>query len=165
MRAAIAEARRGFFDGQYAIGAVVVVRGAIVARAFTTLDTTRDPSAHAEVNAIRSAAARVARHDRTTSWATALQGGWLYSTHEPCSMCVSLAIWANLAGIVYGITMPEFLEANGMTRRDSHYIFLRCQDVARRGNPVLKVSGGFLRAECSELLTLRRSRGDGGTEL
>jgi tRNA(adenine34) deaminase len=157
MRMAIAEARIGFARGQYAIGAIVVHRGIVVSRAHPTLAESRDPSCHAEVNAIRAAVRFQGRVDRSGSWANLLHHAWLYSTLEPCSMCTSLAIWANFRGIVYGNSMIEFLRAYRMTRRGSHYIFLRSAEVVKHGVPVLRVIGGVLRNECGPLLKLQHS--------
>ena len=155
MRLAIAEARKGFAQGQYAIGAVVVLRGEVLSVAHTTLDKERDPTCHAEVNAIRAAVKTMISRGSKADWSSILKGAWLYSTFESCSMCTSLAIWANMKGIVYGNTMQEFFKINNMRRDKSHYIFINSKEIAKRGNPRLTLHEGFLKDECMELLKLK----------
>ena len=156
MRLAIAEARKGFEQGQYAIGAVVVLRGEVLSVAHTTLDKERDPTCHAEVNAIRAAVKTMISRGSKADWSSILKGAWLYSTFESCSMCTSLAIWANMKGIVYGNTMQEFLKIKNLNKDKSHYIFINSKEIVKRGNPQLTLYGGFLKDECAELLKLKR---------
>ncbi len=94
MNIAIKEAIHSAKNGQYALGAVVVLNGKIISIAHTTLHETNDPSAHAEMNAIRKACRK--RGSRY------LENAWLYTTQEPCPMCTSAAIWAKMEGIVFG---------------------------------------------------------------
>jgi tRNA(Arg) A34 adenosine deaminase TadA len=155
MRLAIAAAREGHEKGQYPIGAVVVLDGRVIAKEYTTLDKTRNPLNHAEVNAINAAAEFMKKRNPKATWETILKGAWLYSTFESCSMCTSLAVWANMSGIVYGNSMQEFFKAYGMKIGESHYITLHTKEVTEKGTPKLKVYGGFLKDECSELLRLK----------
>ena len=97
MRTAIEEAQRGVDAGHGGpFGAVVVRRGAVVGRAHNEVLKTGDPTAHAEVLAIRRAAARIRSHD--------LSSCTLYTTCEPCPMCLGAAAWARIRKIVFGCT-------------------------------------------------------------
>ena len=96
MRLALAEARRAAAEGEIPIGAVVVSRGQVIAKAHNLTERLTDVTAHAEMQAITAAA-------------TALGGKYLtdctlYVTVEPCVMCAGAIAWAQLARLVYGAT-------------------------------------------------------------
>jgi len=97
--AAIEEARRGRDAGEGPIGAVVVLDGAIVGRGFNQPISSGDPTAHAEIIAIRDAAARVANYRLT--------GALLFVTIEPCLMCVGALVHARIATVIYGAPEPR----------------------------------------------------------
>jgi tRNA(adenine34) deaminase len=99
MAAALEEARRGLASGEVPVGAVVVVDGQIVARAYNRPITSVDPTAHAEVIALREAAAAVGNYR--------LNGALLYVTLEPCLMCVGALVHARISTVVYGATEPR----------------------------------------------------------
>ena len=99
LRLAIAEARASRQDGNKGYGAVVVLGHEILGKAHDTAVTDHDPSRHAEVNAIRQAVQAFGDGN--------LSGAILFSTCEPCPMCSSLAVWANLTTIVYGVSIEE----------------------------------------------------------
>jgi tRNA(adenine34) deaminase len=94
MREALAEAERGRAAGEVPVGAVVVIDGVIVGRAHNAPIALSDPTAHAEVLALRDAARRAGNYR--------LPGATLYVTLEPCAMCCGAAILARLARVVYG---------------------------------------------------------------
>lgn len=102
MAEAVAEAAKNretqFADGG-PFGAVVVKDGEIVGRGHNTVLKSHDPSAHGEVNAIRDACARLGTHD--------LSGCELYTSAEPCPMCLAAIIWANIKTIYYANTKAE----------------------------------------------------------
>lgn len=83
-------------------GAVVVMDGEVVAEGWNQVTSTNDPTAHAEVVAIRRACARLNRFD--------LRGATLYTSCEPCSMCLSSALWARVNRIVYSNTRRDAAE-------------------------------------------------------
>lgn len=147
MEAAIAEARRAAEKGQYALGAVVVTGAKIVAIAHTNLHETNDPSAHAEMNAIRKAA--------DAAGSRYLEGAWLYTTQEPCPMCTSVAIWAKMEGIVFGAFEKDALDfakaRSGSGKFSWRQIEIPTRDVIAKGMPKLKLVEGFLREECLKL--------------
>ena len=94
MREALDEARRGAAAGEVPVGAVVVMDGVVVARAHNAPIGTRDPTAHAEVVALRAAAEKRGNYR--------LAGATLYATIEPCAMCCGAALHARVARVVYG---------------------------------------------------------------
>jgi tRNA(adenine34) deaminase len=97
MRPAIEEAKRSRDSGNKGYGAVVALGNSILATAHDTAVTESDPSLHAEVNAIRLAI--------RSSGDSNLSGAILLATCEPCPMCSSLAVWANLSTIVFGVSI------------------------------------------------------------
>jgi tRNA(adenine34) deaminase len=99
MDAALEQARLALAAGEVPIGAVVVVHGRIVARAFNQPIGAVDPTAHAEVLALREAA-RVLDNYR-------LPDAALYVTLEPCLMCVGALVHARVREVVYGATEPK----------------------------------------------------------
>jgi tRNA(adenine34) deaminase len=94
MRAALEEARAAADRGEVPIGAVVVFENRIVARAGNRTITDCDPSAHAEIVALREAAKTMKNHR--------LLGTTLYITVEPCAMCAGAMVQARVARLVYG---------------------------------------------------------------
>src|SRR3989338_9893527 len=108
MRAAIAQAEKGWSTGNYPIGAVIVRDGKIIARSHNRTKTDQDPTQHAEVATIRKAAKKIGRRH--------LGECVLYTTHEPCPMCAAACVWARMDGIVFGSTlrdMQEYSSKNG----------------------------------------------------
>jgi tRNA(adenine34) deaminase len=99
MRLAIAEAARAQQHGEVPVGAVVVSDGRVASRGFNQPISSHDPTAHAEIVAIRAAAAAV-RNYRLT-------GATLYVTIEPCLMCVGAMIHARIGVVVYGAAEPR----------------------------------------------------------
>jgi len=97
-----------------------------------------DPSAHAEVRAIRLAAKRLKR--------VSLAGYTLYSTCEPCPMCMSAALWAELDRVVYGATIED-------ANRHFNQIQIPAQEIVARSDMRCTVEGPFLRDECYALFT------------
>ena len=87
------------FNGGGPFGAVVVKDGTVIGRGKNSVLKDHDPSAHAEVNAIRDACNTLQTHDLT--------GCTLYSSCYPCPMCLSLAVWANIKEIYYGNTKED----------------------------------------------------------
>ena len=99
MRAALEEARAAGARGEVPIGALVVLEGELLASAGNASVAEHDPSGHAEVRALRAAAAHVRNYR--------LPGGVLYVTVEPCIMCIGAALHARLARVVYGCADPK----------------------------------------------------------
>jgi tRNA(adenine34) deaminase len=99
MHAALDEARRARDAGEVPIGAVVAIGGEIVGRGFNQPIGASDPTAHAEIVAIRDAARRVGNYRLT--------GSRLYVTIEPCLMCVGAIVHARIGTLVYGAAEPK----------------------------------------------------------
>jgi len=129
MRAAIVEAQKAFDKQEVPIGAVVVCNEMIIARAHNLTETLRDPTAHAEMQAITAA----------TSW---LGGKYLadctiYVTLEPCAMCAGAIGWSQASALVFGAS-DEKKGYNTVTGSLLH--------------PKTRVESGVLEKECRELL-------------
>ncbi len=99
MRLALAQAVRAREEGEVPIGAVVVLEGAVVGSGFNQPVGSLDPTAHAEVLALRAAAHSVGNYRLT--------GALLYATVEPCLMCVGALVHARVAAVVYGVADPK----------------------------------------------------------
>jgi tRNA(Arg) A34 adenosine deaminase TadA len=143
MRLAIAEAQGSRRAGDYAIGAVVVRDGSVLASSGNRIKLECDPTQHAEVAAIRLACASLrTRH---------LEGAVLYTTVEPCPMCAAAAIWARMSGIVSGSTiedMAEFRQKFGNPEWTWRTVDIAARSVLEQGEPKLFFVEGFLRQEC-----------------
>ena len=129
MRAALNEANKAFEKQEVPIGAVVVCNDIIIARAHNLTETLKDPTAHAEMQAITAA----------TNW---LGGKYLtdctiYITLEPCAMCAGALGWSQVTSLVYGAS-------------DEKKGFRSISDSLL--HPKTKVNSGVLEAECRELL-------------
>ena len=151
MKLAIEEAKKSAKQGQYALGAVVVLDNQVLSIAHTTLHENQDPSAHAEMNAIREASKKVGSRY--------LKGAWLYTTQEPCPMCTSVAIWAKLEGIVFGAYEKDAIEVfkkNSEGKFTWRQIEIPCEYVIEKGEPKLKLYKGFMREECIKLYELNK---------
>ena len=129
MRKALAEAQQAFDEGEIPIGAVVVCKDQVIARAHNLTETLIDPTAHAETQAITMAA-------------NALGGKYLtdctlYVTVEPCPMCAGAIGWAQVPRIVYGAPDPK--------RGYREY-------APRVMHPKSECKGGILEEECRQLM-------------
>ena len=135
MRAALAEARAAVAHDDVPIGAVVVHDGRIVARRHNERELTGDPTAHAEVLALRDAA------ESLGSWR--LEGATLVVTLEPCPMCAGAAWAARLDRVVYGAPNLEAGSTGSLYHLGSD----------PRLNHEFETVGGVLGAECAALVT------------
>lgn len=99
MRAALDEARRGSAAGEVPVGAVVVLDGRIAGRGFNQPIGHSDPTAHAEIVALRDAARALGNYR--------LVGATLYVTIEPCLMCVGALVHARVGTLVFGAAEPK----------------------------------------------------------
>lgn len=117
------------------MGAVLVLDGKVVGRGFNCPISRHDPSAHAEMVAIRDAALRLQNYR--------LPGSTLYVTLEPCSMCAGLIVHSRIQRVVYGTTEPK---AGVAVSRGQFF------DQAFLNHRVL-VEGGLLAEQCSEMLS------------
>ncbi len=134
MQAALELAAEAARRGEVPVGAVVVKDGAIIGRGFNRPITTSDPTAHAEIVALREAATALGNYR--------LPGCELYVTLEPCAMCVGAMVHARIARIVYGAADPKtgacgsIVDLPGLATFNHHGHF----------------EGGILADECSGVL-------------
>ncbi len=146
MEAAIEEAVMAREAGDYAIGAVIVRDGNILARGGNRVKRDNDPTAHAEMVAIREASTALdMRH---------LERGILYTTHEPCPMCATAAVWARMDGIVYGARIEDFIryeEAHANEEWAWRSMNIPASEILDKGNPKLWYVGEFMIEECLRL--------------
>lgn len=101
MRRALELARRAQDEGEVPIGALVVLKNEVLGEGWNRPIEANDPTAHAEINALRSAAKRQGNYRLT--------GATLYVTLEPCEMCMGAMFHARVARLVYGATDPKKL--------------------------------------------------------
>jgi len=99
MRAALGEARKAMAHGEVPVGAVVAVGGDIIGAGFNQPISTLDPTAHAEVLALRAAAKAIGNYRLT--------GATLCVTVEPCAMCVGALVHARIGTLVFGALEPK----------------------------------------------------------
>lgn len=129
MRLALAEAKAAAQEDEVPIGAVIVCRGQVIARAHNLTERLTDVTAHAEMQAITAAA--------TELGGKYLNDCTLYVTVEPCVMCAGALSWAQIGRIVYGTTDDK----RGFSRYAPQAL-----------HPKTQVSAGVLAEECTELM-------------
>jgi tRNA(adenine34) deaminase len=134
MREALAEARVAAEAGEVPIGAIAVVHGEIVARGQNRVLRNCDPTAHAEIVAMRGAAAAVHNY-------RLLECG-LYVTLEPCAMCAGAIIHARVDRLVYGAADPKAGAAGSVLEVLNH----------PQLNHKMPVTSGVLAGDCGDLL-------------
>jgi tRNA(adenine34) deaminase len=134
MAEALIEARKARDAGEVPIGAVVALGGEIVGRGFNQPITAGDPTAHAEIVAIRDAARRVGNYRLT--------GAAMCVTIEPCLMCVGAFVHARIATLVFGAAEP---------RTGSVVSTVRAGELPGH-NHRFEVVAGVREAECRELM-------------
>jgi tRNA(adenine34) deaminase len=134
MEHAIAEARAGATMGEVPVGCVLVKDGALLARAHNLRESEKDPTAHAEVLALRAASRAVGD--------ARLNGVTAYVTLEPCPMCAGALVHARVDRVVYGCTDPK---AGAV-----HTLFAIGRDA--RLNHVFEVEAGVRAEECAAML-------------
>src|SRR6187397_2194797 len=134
MRAALAEAARAAALDEVPIGAVIVHEGAIIGAGFNQPISSQDPTAHAEVVALRAAATAIGNYRLT--------GATMYVTVEPCLMCVGAMVHERVGLVVYGAPEPKAGAIQSMTS---------AHELAGL-NHRLQVIGGVLEEDSRQLL-------------
>ena len=134
MRAALEEAARAAATGEVPVGAVVVLDGLVIGNGHNQPISAHDPTAHAEIVALRAASARVGNYR--------LPGATLYVTVEPCMMCVGAMVHARIGTVVFGTAEPK-AGALESTQRAHEQPAL---------NHRLVVVSGILAAECRDAM-------------
>ncbi len=136
LRACIAEARAAERDGEVPIGAILTLNGDIVARGQNRVLRDNDPTAHAEIVALRYAARALANYRLPP-------GCTLYVTLEPCAMCAGAILHARVTRLVYAAPDPKAGACGSVLSVLNH----------PQLNHQVEVASGLLAEECSELLT------------
>jgi guanine deaminase len=140
MRLAIEKAREGIAAGQAPFGAVIVNGDHVLAAAHNSVWSDSDPTAHAEINAIRHAATLISGIDLETCQ--------IFSTCEPCPMCLAAIHLAKIRHVIFGASITDAAAA-GFSE-----LFIRARALAKMGGSPLKIEGGLLRDECRALFRL-----------
>ncbi|WKN43618.1 nucleoside deaminase [Tunicatimonas pelagia] len=124
-------------NGKTPFGCVIVQNGAVIAQAHNTVSASHDPTAHGEVNAIRQACQQ--------NQSQTLPETVLFTTGEPCPMCMSAILYAKIPQVVFGAsiaTIAQFMPQ----------ITISCQQVAAHSPQKVSITGLFMEKECSRLL-------------
>ena len=134
MRAALRECQKAVNSGEVPVGAVIVKDGKIIARGFNKNITATDPTAHAEIVALRRAAKKLGNYR--------LNDCTIYVTLEPCAMCASALVHARIKKIVYGAPDPKAGACGSIFNIARH----------EKLNHKIELSSGALEDECSKML-------------
>ena len=134
MERALEQARLAAAAGEVPVGALVIKDGEIIGQGHNRNLLDNDPTAHAEIVALRQAAARLGNHRLT--------GCTIVATIEPCSMCAGVLIHARIARLVYGASDPKAGAAGSTVEVINHPSL----------NHRMEVTAGVLAAKCSEIL-------------
>ena len=134
MRLALAQAELARAEGEVPIGAIVVLDGEIKGRGHNAVIQNSDPTAHAEIMAMRDAARTISNYRLTDAT--------VYSTIEPCAMCAGAMVHARVARLIYG-AMDE--KAGAV---DSHFEICSTDFLNHR----ISVEKGILEAECRQVI-------------
>jgi tRNA(adenine34) deaminase len=134
MRAALAEAAAAAESGEVPVGAVIVAGGEVIARGHNRSETDNDPSAHAEIVALREAARRSGNYRLTDAT--------LYVTLEPCAMCMGALVQARVERLVFGAYDPKAGAAGSAIDLSDSPSF----------NHRFEINGGVLADECGAVL-------------
>lgn len=136
MRVALELAREAQQRGEVPVGAVVVIDGAVVGRGCNQPIGTNDPTAHAEMVALRDAGQAITNYRLT--------GATMYVTIEPCQMCVGAMIHARIGRLVYGAREPKAGAIESAMRAHEHPAL----------NHRMTATGGVLEEECRRVMQL-----------
>jgi len=141
MLAAIEIARTGVAANQSPFGAAIATAdGRIVCATHNTVRATTDPTAHAEVNAIRKACQTLDTID--------LSGCTMATTCEPCPMCAAAIHWARIDTVIYGATIDDADHAG------FNELHVPCETIYKTGHSHVRVIRGLLQTRCAELFNL-----------
>jgi tRNA(adenine34) deaminase len=134
MRIALAQAKLAYKKGEVPVGAVIIYDGQILAKAHNCPIKKKDPTAHAEIVAIRRACRKIGNYR--------LSDATLYTTLEPCAMCAGAILQARIKRVVYGADDPK----NGAVAS----LYRLFDD--KRFNHTVEIRGGVRKEACSEIL-------------
>ena len=134
MREALKEAKKAFQEDEVPVGAIIVHNDTIIARGYNMCERLKDPTAHAEIMALRDAAMNLKNYR--------LKDTLVYTTLEPCLMCAGALVHARIKQLIYSASDPKsgVIESNGNLIQSA---FL---------NHKISYEGGILKEESSEIL-------------
>lgn len=139
MAMAIEEARKGLRNGEQPFGSVIVRDGEIVGQAFNTVNSSGDPTAHAETNAVRDAAANLN--------SSSLDGCTLYTSCDPCPMCAGATLFSGIHRLVVGARSAKLAEIRSETPRT-----YTAESLAEQMHMPLEVTRGVLQDDAEKAL-------------
>jgi tRNA(adenine34) deaminase len=134
MREALLEAQKAKKEGEVPVGAVLVKKEKIIARGHNKAVSENDPTAHAEIVAIRNACEKIHNYR--------LSGCALYVTLEPCAMCLGAAVHSRIKRLVFGALDPK----SGAVKSVMDFPF-------EKMNHRMEIRGGVLAEECGKILS------------
>ena len=139
MRLALREARSGIRRGEGGpFGAVIVLKGRLIARGHNRVLRTRNPTMHAEICTIGTASRRLGSH--------VLKGCQIYSTTEPCPMCFAAIHWAQIDQVYFGTRVED------VRRLGFNELTISNESLKRLGRSPVRLVSGLLKSECLDLL-------------
>ncbi|MBD2436680.1 nucleoside deaminase [Nostoc sp. FACHB-110] len=133
MRLALEAAKKG--DWPY--GAAIVKDDEVVEVAYNTVQRDSDPSAHAEINAIRNLANKLKN--------PSLEGYKIYATCEPCPMCATACVWTGISEIIYAVSIQDLISIH------QSQIQISCEEIIAKSFRNITVTKGILKDECLAL--------------
>jgi tRNA(adenine34) deaminase len=134
IRAALAEARKAEKLGEVPVGAVITLNDKIIARGYNKNITSNDPTAHAEIVALKAAAQKLKNYR--------LNGCRMYVTIEPCPMCAGALVWSRISEIVFGAYDPKAGACGSVVNVVDH----------KKLNHRIKTTGGVLEKDCRSII-------------
>ena len=134
LKEALKEAKKAQKKGEVPVGAVLVLKNKIIGRGHNKSIVLNDPTAHAEIIALRAASRKAGNYR--------LNGSKLYATIEPCPMCAGALVWARVSQIVFGAHDKKAGACGSLFNIASN----------KKLNHRIKVSGGLLEKECRSLI-------------
>ena len=124
------------------VGAIIVKGNKIISKKSGTIfSKIHDSTGHSEINAIREACKKLKTND--------LSGCWIYTTYEPCPMCMSAICWANMKGIVYGANHED------KNKVWKWIISIPAKEIIKKSEHKPKLIENFMRNQAKEILKLR----------
>jgi tRNA(adenine34) deaminase len=136
MKLAIDEACQSHREGNHGFGAVIVQGEDVIAQTHDTEELDQDPTAHAELKAIRAASVKLGKD---------LSGCSLICSHEPCPMCATAVVWSKISTVAFGYGISDAI-LQGRNRID-----IECTEIFTRAKADIQVAKGLMSAECSIL--------------
>lgn len=137
MLLALQEAQSAAAKGAWPCGAVIVQGDQLIAKGQNAVALIPDATAHAEIQVIRRGCQRLQSRN--------LAGTHLYTTAEPCPMCIAACVWASISKVYYGVSITDLMQLG------ERQIALTSQEIVEKAFHKVELVGGLLRQECLDL--------------